>query len=310
MDEIPAGATVLENGDLLIPGTRRPDGTWRKERRVRAGYVPQEEQKVFETKASRFNANKPKLPPGMAPEEAENSTTKKGTGKSRRRKKKAASGVSEIELMEDEIESENFEMDKGIICEKQEVPEDPMKRLKNLQKKVRSIEELKEKVKAGLCATPEQMEKISRLQLIQEEISKLECAVEMPERTIFSGDQIEEVLKSMDDTKVSCEQSTSEFNEDFPVANTSCKAKLSESLKICEDVKAQKEESNENGDEEAQEKKVKALKKKLREIEQLVTKQQTGAVLAEEQLEKIRRKNSLLEDLRKLVGVEIKGTFP
>lgn len=36
-----------EQGERVLPGTRRPDGTVRKERRIRAGYTPQEEQPTF-----------------------------------------------------------------------------------------------------------------------------------------------------------------------------------------------------------------------------------------------------------------------
>lgn len=38
---------VTDTGERVIPGTRRPDGTVRKERRIREGYTPQDEQPVY-----------------------------------------------------------------------------------------------------------------------------------------------------------------------------------------------------------------------------------------------------------------------
>lgn len=43
---------VLKEGERILAPTRRPDGTLRKPIRIRAGYVPQDEVAIYQSKGA------------------------------------------------------------------------------------------------------------------------------------------------------------------------------------------------------------------------------------------------------------------
>lgn len=143
--------------------------------------MPPDEVAKYESKGKQWADSIPKLPPGVHEEEAPLTKNQK----KRKNKKKEVSDNQRCEVSDvtEKLRTANVSnavssTAAGTIYTSN--PDDlKVKRVKNLRKKLRQIEELQAKIDSGELVNPEatQLDKLSRRKEIEKELEELEAEV-------------------------------------------------------------------------------------------------------------------------------------
>ncbi|KAL6761293.1 hypothetical protein V8C86DRAFT_2535180 [Haematococcus lacustris] len=192
---------ITADGEKILPQTRRPDGTLRKERRIRDGYTPQEEQQTYQSRGVLVRQNVP-VCPGLDTE-AIASAAKQAMSKSQKKNEKR----KEKKLEADSVSSSSCSAASGPTASKPAPNQPPAakppppaaplaeappsaaptagpgadsgaqtadKQLRALRKKLRQAEGLAERASSGARLTTEEQDKVAKVAAWSQEVEELE----------------------------------------------------------------------------------------------------------------------------------------
>lgn len=174
-----AGIATSASGERHIPSSVRPDGSVRKEIRVRPGYRPPEDVELYKNRTAEAYKNRGKGgvpgadPVGAAPD-ASSAATNKNAKRREARKKAAASATNN----HDATAAASPIKDTAPAAEPaKEEPVDPeadkAKEAKKLAKKLRQARDLKDKKEKGDALLPEQFQKVIKINELIRQLDNL-----------------------------------------------------------------------------------------------------------------------------------------
>jgi partner of Y14 and mago protein len=165
-----AGITTSASGERHIPSSVRPDGTLRKEIRVRPGYRPPEDVELYKNRTAEGFRNRGKAGvPGAEGLKAEEDPSKLGAAANKNAKRREARKKAAAVATDGNEDGEKPVETKGTVeaVAEPEKPKDPEaekeKEAKKLMKKLRQAKELKDKKEKGDKLLPEQFEKVIKI---------------------------------------------------------------------------------------------------------------------------------------------------
>jgi partner of Y14 and mago protein len=174
-----SGIRKLSNGESIIPASTRPDGSLRKEIRVKPGYKPPEDVEVYKNRTAQAWKNRGKggVPGAAAVEEDDKLPPHKAAAaaaknaKRREARKKAAAGTTDGQ---ENVSVTPQTDDKPATTPEETDPEvEKAKEARKLAKKLRQARELKDKKDKGDNLLPEQFEKVIKMNELMRQLEKL-----------------------------------------------------------------------------------------------------------------------------------------
>ncbi len=178
----PSRAGIIEDqtGERHIPSSVRPDGSKRKEIKIRPGYKPPEDVEVYKNRtAEGFRARGSGGVPGaegLKDNEAGLSAAANKNAKRREARKKAKSAedsAAGTASVEEEVAKSDVRKDELINGEPVDPEVEREKKARNLKKKLKQAKELKEKKEGGAALLPEQFAKVIKINELIRELDAL-----------------------------------------------------------------------------------------------------------------------------------------
>ena len=171
------GRDVYADKSVVVPGSLRPDGTRRKDLRVRAeqrpdgswrSFVPQDEVKKYAVRARRpanppGAAAGPPLPPPLFKREAPAGSRSARRAAARRRAREAAPLAPVAETAE--------AAEAPVPAPAADAGDELRRRAKGLTKKLKAVTDLQARVAAGLEPNAQQTEKLARRGDLEKELA-------------------------------------------------------------------------------------------------------------------------------------------
>lgn len=186
-----AGIETAADGASYIPSSKRPDGSTRKEIRVRPGYRPPEDVETYKNRSAEAWKNRGNG--GVPGADPPTSTKDEGPAKSKNAKRREAArkragaadtpendladALQDTSLLDEQKKKQDWRDPTNLATSMQKSPkvedEEKQKKIRNQLKKLKAVRELKEKKTAGEKLSPDQLMKISKEGEILRDLKKL-----------------------------------------------------------------------------------------------------------------------------------------